>query len=314
MRIAIFGSGGVGGYHGARLAHAGHDVTFIARGPHLEAMHEAGLEVESVKGDIHIDAVQATDDPADVGSVDVVLVATKTYHLAQAAEQMRPLITADTLVLPLLNGVEVAGQLSAALPEARVLGGVTYINSLIERPGKIFHRGGPEPDIVFGPISEEPGARVEALHSALQGSGISTELSTDIETALWLKFVAVTAFGGVGAVTRAPVGVTIGQPETRAMLAAAMQESSNVAAARGTPLPSDIVANTLRRLESLPAAATASMQRDIAAGRPSELEAWVGAVVHLGAEVGVDTPTNRFIYHSLLPQDRRAHGEIEFPT
>lgn len=308
MRIAIFGTGGVGGYFGGRLAQVGEEVAFIARGEHLRALQRDGLRVESIAGDFTIAPVQATDDPATIGPVDVALVAVKAWQLPEAAEAMRPLVGPETVVVPLLNGVEAPARLAAVYGEERVAGGLCSLITSIAAPGVIRHEGAP-PRIVFGSLDGQPDARLEALLDALsRAQGVTAELAGDIEAEMWRKFLMITTFSGVGAVTRAPVGVMRSLPETRALLQQSLREIYGVALARDVALTPEAMAAAMAFMDALPPTATASMQRDILDGRPSELEAQNGAVVRLGAEAGVETPLNRFIYASLLPQERTARG------
>ena len=311
MRVVIVGAGGVGGYFGARMVEAGEDVTFLARGAHLAALRRDGLRVESPAGDVHLARVAATDDPSSAGAADLAIVAVKSWQLAEAARSLSAVLADEGVVLPLLNGVDAATQLAREVGKDRVLKGLARIISFISSPGTIRHVGA-EPTIVLGELHGRPSERVERVARLLRGAGIRAETPDDIDAALWLKFLFVVPIGGLGAVTRAPMGVIRSQPETRALLEAAMREVQAVAAAHGVDLPADTVAHALRFVETLPAEGTASLQRDIAAGRRSELDAWNGAVVRLGAEVGVPTPIHAFIYHSLLPLERRARGEIAF--
>lgn len=311
MRIAIYGTGGVGGYYGARLAQAGHEVWFIARGDHLKAIRQQGLRLESVAGDVHIHPAHATDSPADVGVVEVVILAVKTWQVTEAAEAMRPMIGSNTLVLPLQNGVEASSEVAKIVGKEQVLGGESRVISLIAAPGVIHHVGGPG-SITFGEWNREITERGEQLRNTLNAAAIPTEITPDIESTLWAKWLFVTPVGGVGAVTRAPIGIMRSQPETRAMVAGAMEEIYAVATARGVPLPPDAVATALAFLDRQPAHGTASLHRDIVEGKPSELEAWNGAVDRLGREVGIPTPIHTFIYHSLLPLERRARGLLNF--
>jgi 2-dehydropantoate 2-reductase len=311
MRIAIFGTGGVGGYFGGRLAQAGEEVSFVARGEHLRALQRGGLRVESIGGDFHINPVQATDDPATIGPVDVVLVGVKTWQLPEAAEQMRSLVGPETVVVPLLNGVEAPAQLAALYGAERVAGGLCSLITSIGAPGLIRHEGA-VPNIAFGPLNGRPNERLMALYDALsQVKGITVRMPDDIEAAMWRKFLMITTFSGVGAVTRAPVGVLRSLPETRALLEQSLREIYGVALARGVRVTRAAMEAAMAFMDGLPPGATASMQRDVLAGRPSELEAQNGAVVRLGAEAGVETPLNHFIYHSLLPQERKARGLSE---
>jgi 2-dehydropantoate 2-reductase len=308
MRIAVFGAGGVGGYFGGRLAQAGHDVTFVARGKHLEAMRTGGLRVESIKGDFSIHPVQATDIPEEVGEVEAVIVAVKAWQVPEAARAMKPMVGPETVVLPLENGVEAPDMLAETLGRERVLGGMCSIISYIAGPGHIRHTG-VEPYIALGELDNRRTRRVEALHEALVGAGIHAEVPDDIHARMWQKFLFISSVSGVGAVTRFPMGPIRSHPATRKMLLRAMREVYDVACARGIALPEDVIERTMDFVDSLPYEATASMQRDILAGRPSELEAQNGAVVRLGREVGVETPVNAFIYDSLILSEMKARGE-----
>jgi 2-dehydropantoate 2-reductase len=311
MRIAMYGTGGVGGYFGAQLARAGEDVVFIARGAHLDAMRKHGLRVETAKGEIVIRPAQATDDPAEIGPVDAVFVCTKTWQVPEAARAVRPLIGPETVVVPLQNGVEASAQLSSVLGPEPVLGGLCGTLSQVAGPGRIRSIG--EMHFVkLGELDNRPSERAERLRQAFERAGVKVEIPADIQQALWEKFVLVVSFGGVGAVARAPLGVVRSVPETRALLERCLHELVAVGRARGVGLADATAANTLAFLDSMPAGATTSLQRDIAEGKPSELEAWTGAAVRLGRAAGVATPTHDFIYASLLPAERRARGEIEF--
>ncbi|QTF92452.1 2-dehydropantoate 2-reductase [Halomonas sp. BM-2019] len=310
MRLAIMGSGGVGGYFGARLAEAGHDVTFIARGEHLAALQRDGLRVKSLEGDVHLAEVRATDDPAEVGAVDAVLVAVKAWQVGDAARAIRPIIGPDTFVVPLENGVEAADQLAAVLGQAHVLDGLCGILAWREGPGHIRHAG-VAPFVRFGERDNRRSKRAERLKAAFDAArGVTAEIPDDIQAAVWSKFLFICAMSGIGSVTRAPIGVTRTLPETRALIEQLLAEIAAVARARGVALPEDAVARALGFIDALPEASTASMQRDIMAGLPSELESQNGAVVRLGREAGVATPVNAMIHAALLPQERRARTEL----
>ncbi len=312
MRIAVFGAGGAGGYFGGRLAQAGEDVVFIARGEHLQALRTHGLRVDSVKGDFVLQSVQATDDPAQVGVVDVVLLGVKAWQVPEAAQAMRPLVGPETFVVPLQNGVEAPAQLAAVLGAQHVLGGLAKIISFKVGPGHIDHAGA-EPYMAFGELDNRPSERAERLRLGFERAGVTVEIPPDIQAALWDKFLFVVSLGGVGAVTRAPFGVLRSVPETRQMLEQAMHEIFAVAQARNIALPEDAIHKTIAFVDTLPPSGTTSLQRDIVEGRPSELASWNGAVVRLGQEVGVATPLHTFIYHSLLPLELRARGQVQFP-
>ena len=307
MRIAIFGTGGAGGYFGAQLARVGEDLTFIARGEHLEAIRTHGLTVETPRGEIVIRPARATDDPAQAGVLDVVLVGVKSWQVVEAAHAMRPLIGPKTFVVPLQNGVEAASQLAAVLGADHVVGGVCGTLSWLVGPGRIRSIGDVH-FVKFGELDNRASDRCERLRAAFERAGVNVEIPADIRQALWGKFLFVVSLGGVGAVTRVPVGVIRTVPETRLMLIRCMQEILAVARARGVPLSDEVVADRLAFIDSLDPEGTTSLQRDIVEGKPSELEAWNGAVVRLGREAGVSTPLHEFIYQSLLPQELRARG------
>ncbi len=310
MRIAIMGSGGVGGYFGGLLARAGYDVTFVARGAHLRALRDQGLHVESVHGGFTVTPVQATDDPAAVGPVDTVLFATKTYQLEPAAAAMRPLIGPATTVLPLHNGIDAAERTAAVLGAGPVLGGLCYVGSMISAPGHIkqvsqFRR------VIAGELRGGISPRVERIVTALAAAGAQAEATNDIQNARWTKFIFIAPFSGVGSVARVPAGKIVGCPETRALLEDAMLEVEAVARAAGVALDADIVATTMTFCDNMAPGQTASMQRDIMDGKPSELESLIGVMVRLGAELGVPTPIFRYFYASLLPQEREAEEDAQ---
>ena len=311
MKIAVYGTGGVGGYFGGRLAESGHPVTFIARGGHLQAIRDRGLQVQSIKGDFRIKPACVTDDPATVGPVDGVLVCVKSWQVPEVAEAMRPMIGPDTFVVSLLNGVEAVDQLASVLGRERVLGGVARIFSFIGEPGQICHIGH-EPTLLLGELDGGDSNRLSQLASALEGAGIRVQRPASILVEIWKKFLFITGWGGLGAISRAPIGVLRDEPATRPLIEACMRETEAVARAAGIPLPQDIVQRTWDFIHSLEATGTSSLQRDVAAGRPSEIDAWNGAVVRIGQRHGVATPTHEVICRALVPLERRARGEIAF--
>jgi len=310
MRIAVFGAGAVGGYFGGRLAEAAEDVVFIARGGQLKALREHGLRVESVVGDFAVAPAECTDDPEEVGPVDLVLVGTKAWQVAEAALAMRPLGGPDTTVLPLQNGVEAPDQLSAVLGREHVLGGLCRIMSFLAEPGVIRHVGA-EPVLTFGELDGRETERCRRF-LALFGNagGMSAELVPDVQIELWRKLQMMAATSAVGAAARAPFGVLLTLPETRRLLKACMDEVRDVAVARGVALPEEEADRTMAFLDQLPADGVTSLHRDMAAGRPSEIEAQLGAVVRLGREVGADTPVCGTLYAALLPTELKARGDL----
>jgi len=308
MRIAVFGTGGVGGYFGGRLAQAGEDVVFIARGRHLEAMRRDGLRVESVDGDFAVHPVEATEDPREAGPADAVLLGVKAWQVKEAGRALPPLLGAGGFVVPLQNGVEAADELAAEVGPERVVGGLCKIVSFVVGPGRIRHAG-VAPRIEFAERDGRRSDRVERLRAAFEkAAGLSVATPSDIAAALWEKFLFIAPLSGVGAVTRMPAGPVRSVPESREMLETAMREVFDLARARGIGLRKDAVARTMSYVDGLPADSTASMQRDILEGRPSELDYQTGAIVRLARECRVPVPVNEFIYRSLLPGERRARG------
>jgi 2-dehydropantoate 2-reductase len=308
--FAVFGAGGVGGYFGAVLARAGYSVAFIARGEHLEAIRRSGLDIRSPKGDFNVTPTQVTDDPADIGPVDAVILGVKAWQVPEAARSMRPLLASATKVLPLQNGVESADQLRQVLGRQHTLVGLCRIISSVTSPGHIYHSG-MEPTVALG---ETDGSTLSesglALADALRAAGVVVETPPDIQAALWAKLVFIAAISGAGAVARATIGEVRECPPARQLLSQLMEEVVAVAHAGGIRLEQDVIRRTLAFVESLPASGTASMERDIVAGRPSELEEIIGAVGRLGDQRGVPTPTIDCVYACLLPQELRARGAL----
>ena len=310
MRFAIVAAGGVGGFFGGKLARAGEDVTFIARGAHLAAIRERGLEVKGPGDSFVVQPARATDDLASVGVVDTVLVAVKSWQLPELAPRLKPLVGPRTIVVPLLNGIDAPAQLAEALGAEAVLGGLCAVLSRVARPGTIEVLGAAA-SMTFGELSGAITPRIESLREALGRAGINAVVPPDITAAMWKKLVFITAFGGVGAVTRAPAGTLRSIKETRELLEQAVTEVVAVGRARGVALEAADVSKTLANVDGLPAEAFASMARDLMEGKRSELDAWNGAVVRLGREVGVPTPVHAFIYGSLLPAELKARGEVK---
>ena len=308
MRVAVFGTGGVGGYFGGRLAASGQNVTFIARGRHLEAIRRDGLQVSSINGDFVVRPTLATDDASAVGVVDMVLVCVKAWQVPEITDAIQPMLGAETVVVPLQNGVEAASQLGEALGQDHVVGGLCKIISAVVAPGRIQHSG-IEPVVAIGEIDGSGSTRIERLGEVFRHAQITVELPPNIRVSIWEKFLLIAPWGGMGALTRVPVGILRAVPETRAMLERAMSEVASVASANGVDLSADVVSRTIAFIDGLPPNGTASMQRDVVAGLPSELDSQNGAVVRLGQRAGVDTPVNAFIYHSLRPLELTARSE-----
>ena len=312
MRIAIFGAGGAGGYFGARLARSGEDVIFIARGEHQQSIRKHGLRVDSISGDFVVSPAKVVDDTAQVGIVDMVILGVKAWQVKTVLPALRPLIGPETTIVPLQNGVESPEQLAQAFGAGHGVGGLAKIISFKVGPGHIRHAGA-DPYLAIGELDKRLSDRIQRIQQVFQKSGISVDASEDIEAALWQKFLFVVSWGGVGTVTDAPIGVVRSLPETRLMLEQSMSEVLSVAQARKVAIDGDTVGKTMDFVDTLPPAGTTSLHRDIKSGFPSELESWSGAVVRFGNHAGVPTPLNQFIYHSLLPRELRARGELTFP-
>jgi 2-dehydropantoate 2-reductase len=298
MRIAVFGTGGVGGYFGGRLAQAGEDVTFMARGEHLRAIKTTGLKVDCINGDFIIFPAKATDDVNEVGEVDLVVVGVKAWQVPEAARAMKPLVGANTTVLPLQNGVEAASQLVAELGSDRVIGGLCRIVSFVVEPGHIRHAGY-TPSIIIGELDNRRTDRIERIEQVFKHAGLAISVAADIQVALWTKFLFIVSFSGIGAMANARAGIIRSDPKWRTQMIKAMEEIYALAHARGVKLPPDSIDTVMASVDSLPEDATSSMQRDITAGKPSELEAQNGAVVRMAREAGVEAPTHELIYKTL---------------
>lgn len=311
MRIAFIGIGALGSYFGGQLAKAGNDVIFIARGAMLEALRKEGLRVESPLGNFALPTVHATSDPAGVGLVDAVFVTTKAWQVTEAAQQIRSTIGPETIVVPLQNGVEAYDQLAAVLGSEHVLEAMCHILAMVTAPGVVRHAGA-KALITVGERNNMRTQRLERLVECLSAAELDTRIPDNIQVALWEKFEFVASFGAVGAVTRAPAGVIRSLPESRSLLERAVQEIAGLARASDIPVPNESVASTMKLVDSAPADATSSMQRDLVAGRPSELEAQSGAVVRLGFASHFPTPVHEIIYKALLPGELRSRGKLTF--
>jgi 2-dehydropantoate 2-reductase len=305
MKIAIMGTGGVGGYYGGLLAQHGHDVTFIARGEHLKAIQDNGLQVKSIHGNFHVQPAQATDNAGQIGPVDLVLFCTKTYSIEAATQQIKPMVGEGTTVLPLQNGIDAAERIGAVVGLQRLIGGVTWISSSVEAPGVIkqisqFRR------VVIGELDGQVTDRVQAIYRAFEKTGITTELAEDIQKVLWTKFVFISTASSLGSLTRLPIGEYRAVPETRAMMTDLMREVEAIARAQGVQLDKGVVQKSLDFIDNAAAHIKPSMQLDVEAGRRSELEAMIGVIGRKGRELGIPTPVADMVYASLLPGETAA--------
>jgi 2-dehydropantoate 2-reductase len=298
LRIAIMGSGGVGGYIGARLAAAGQDVTFIARGAHLAAIREHGLALRSALGDVLIRSAQASDEQAGIGPVDLVIFAVKLYDTEAAAAALKPLLGPGTGVATLQNGVDSCGVLTRVIGLDHVIGGVAHIAAVIAEPGVIRHTG-TMASFTLGELDGVRSERVAALAAALQAAGVDHRVSADIQRDIWDKMAFLAPFAGLTALMRLPIGRVREDAETRAMLRDGLGEALAVARAQNVALPDDFVERTLERCDRLPYEMKSSMLQDLERGRRLELPWLSGALVRLGRELGVPTPIHGFVTAAL---------------
>jgi 2-dehydropantoate 2-reductase len=294
LRIAVMGSGGVGGYFGARLAQAGSEVTFIARGEHLAAMRSTGIRVISANGDVHIAPTRAVPDPREIIGADIVLFAVKMRDTEAAAHAIKPLIDGGATVVTFQNGVESADRLSAILGRENVVAGTALITAAISEPG-VIKQTGALARLTFGEMDGRPRERTERLLAACKAGGIETVLSADIKREIWNKFVPLTVFSGLTTVTRGPIGPVMKTAQTRRLAEAALRESTAVAAAHGVDFGEASIAQRMAFLDSLPAESNSSMCHDLLADKPLEIEGLSGTVVRLGKAKGIATPVHGFI-------------------
>lgn len=298
MRILVFGTGGLGGYFGARLAASGADVTFVARGAHLDAMRAGGLRIESPLGNLALTAVKATDDPATVGAVDYVMIAVKLWDTEAAVRAIDPIIGDNTAVISFQNGVDAIEILTERFGPRNVMGGVAHIAAVMEGPGVIRHNGTMQ-RLTFGELEGRKSARAEALLVQCQKAGIDAVLSDDIRRVIWEKFVFIVGLSAMTTLTRLPIGPIREDAVTRQLLAHVLREAAAVGRAKGVELPADVVEKQLAFVDTLPPGMIASMLGDLRRGNRLELPWLSGAVVRLGEALHVETPANGFVYAAL---------------
>jgi 2-dehydropantoate 2-reductase len=315
LKIAVMGSGAIGGYFGGRLAQADEDVTFIARGRQLAAMRENGLRIASPRGDFHLQRVRVTDDPAAIGPVDLVFFTVKLWSTEEAAGRIAPLIGPQTAVISLQNGVEANEVLARAVGREHLMGGLCYIAASLEEPGTVRH-GGQMARLVFGELGGRKTRRAEAFLTACARAkaGFDAELSPDIDRAIWEKFVFIVGLSALTALTRRPIGPVRSDPDTRAMLLEVMREVVAVGRAKGVDLSPEFADQRLAFVDTLPPGMTSSMHNDLERGSRLEVGWLSGAVVRLGRPTGIPTPANRAVYAALklhaegFAQEREGRG------
>jgi len=304
MNIVVIGAGGVGGYFGGKLAQAGFNVTFIARRNTLKAIKTNGLKVKSINGDFTVHPT-ATDDYQDVKNPDLVVLGVKSWQVEEIAEKLKDIITKNTMVLPLQNGADNADKLRSVLSHENVLAGLCKIVSRIESPGVIDHFAF-DPEIVFGEYDNENTQRVKKVSAMFDKAEIKNRVSDDIHLDIWKKFLFIATVSGIGALTRAEFGVMRDDEHIRQIMYQTANEIVAIANAKGIGLSNNDIEMVLKVVDNLNAKTTASMQRDIMQGRPSELDNFNGYIVRQGKDLHITTPANSFTYHCLLPQERKA--------
>ena len=304
MNIVVFGAGGVGGYFGGKLTKAGFDVIFIAREKTLEAIKTNGLRVKSINGDFTV-YPKVTDDLSEIKHPDVVILAVKSWQIEDIAKQLKSIIGEKTMVLPLQNGADNADRLREILNPSNVLAGLCKIVSKIESPSVIDHFAY-EPEIVFGEYDNKKTERVKALKEVFDKAGFKNTLSEDIHLDIWKKFLFIATYSGIGALTRSTIGEIREDEHIRSMLYQTAHEIVTIANAKGIGLKNSDIDLVLKVIDNLDPKTTASMQRDVMEGRPSELENFNGYIVKTGKQLHITTPVNAFTYYCLLPQERKA--------
>jgi 2-dehydropantoate 2-reductase len=300
MKIATMATGGIGGFLAVRLANAGHDVAAIARGEHLAAIKENGLTLEAFDGTVTARPWKATDDPAEVGPVDAIIFGIKANGLDSAAEACRPMLGAETIVVPFLNGVEAAERLAAILPPENIGNGVAYISTTITAPG-VIKQTGDFNTFVFAERDSTASPRVQALRDAINEAGSNAPPTRDIERELWKKFVLFAAVSGITAAARCTMGDIVGNEALGEVFRAAVAEAAALGKARGINLPETIADDTWATVQQMPPMMRASTAIDLEKGRPLEVDWLSGAVDRLSRAAGLDAPVNRILHALLLP-------------
>lgn len=306
MKIAILGSGGAGGYFGARLAKAGHEVHFLARGAHLSALKHQGIQIKSINGDFSLPKVYATDKIKEIGPVDLMLMGVKSWQLKALAEQAKALLKKDTAVIPLQNGVMAYEELQEVFGGKHALGGTCRIISKITEPGHIHHFS-VDPLIHFGEWDNSDSKRIHEIADILRDAGIRANPCQDIQVEIWKKFIIICT-SALLAVGKASYGQIMEQVESRQLLREMIEEIHALALKMGIEIEKEYLDQSMEFMDSFAYDATASLARDIWEGKPSELEYQNGSVVRLAEQYGMEVPINRFVYYALLPAERKARG------
>jgi len=305
MKIIVVGAGGVGGYFGARLAEAGLDVTFIARGKHLEKIKNMGLVLNSIDGNYTVFPAKATDNISEIENPDLIILAVKSWQVTEVAKKIEPVLTKKTMILPLQNGVDNIEKLATIIDENQILAGFCKIYSKVEDFGVIDHFAY-TPELFFGELDNQKSERIKHLKKVFGKASFKTIIPNDIHAEIWKKFLFICTVSGLGGLTRVPIGAMVENVETRNLLQKTAEEIVAISRAKNINLPHNIVTTIMNFIDKQPYGSTASTQRDIMEGRPSELENFNGYIVKQGKLLGVDTPVNSFTYSCLLPQELNA--------
>ncbi|MFA6127712.1 MAG: 2-dehydropantoate 2-reductase [Bacteroidales bacterium] len=304
MKIAIIGTGGVGGYFGGKLAKAGFDVTFLARGKHLKAIKQKGLNIESIQGNFTVDPVKATDSFQAIGLADLVIIAVKAWQVREVAKELHNILEPDTLVMPLQNGISATEELSEQIHPDHIIGGLCRIISKISSPGVITHFG-MEPEIVFGELNHSLTDRVSKLKAVFDTAGIKSHISSNIQSDLWKKFIAI-CVSGLLAVSKTTYGELRELKETRVLMIELLNEIYQLSQKIGINIEPDYINRTVALIDSFPYGSTSSLTRDVWEGKPSEIEYQNGTIVKLAELHGISVPVNRFVYSCILPMELKA--------
>lgn len=305
MKIVVYGVGGVGGYFGGKLAAAGFNTTFIARGAHLEAIKENGLEVKSIYGDFLVKPAHATSDINQVSESDLILLATKNWQVTEVSSELKKVIHDNTVILPLQNGVNATEKLIEVIPAKNVLSGLCKIISFIESPGKIWHKAF-HPQVIFGEQDNSKSDRIKEIKEIFDRAGFDNTIPDNIQLEQWRKFLFIVTISGIGALTRMEIGINRSDSGVREIMKQTAVEIKQLANAKGIALADTDIARTFEAIDKQAGNTTASMQRDIMEGKPSELDDFNGYVVKESIKYGLDAPVNTFIYNCLKPMEELA--------
>jgi 2-dehydropantoate 2-reductase len=304
MKIAIIGTGGVGGYFGAKFAKSGFDVTFVARGEHLKAIANKGLRIKSIDGDFVVDNLKATDKITDIKAPDLLLIGVKAWQIRAIRDDLQKIIHSNSIIIPLQNGVMAVDELAERIERQNILGGLCRIISKIESPGVINHFG-VQPTIVFGELDKSKTNRAQKIQELFKTAGIKSKLSDDIEAEIWKKFIAI-CVSGLLAVTKTTYGELRELKETRQMMIDLLSEIYFLSKKAGVNIESDFIEKTVSFIDTFPYESTSSLTRDVWEGKPSEIDYQNGTVVRLGEKFGIETPINKFVYNCILPGELKA--------